>query len=448
MRVAVIGTGHVGLITAVGLASLGNEVVGMDMATEKVERLTRGETPFHEPDLDRLHRSSLGTGDLRFTTSIEDAVAGARVVFICVGRPTDGTGDRSLFAVEEAARAIARNAERGTVLAVKSTVPPGTTGRIDRVVRLESPEADLITASNPEFLREGHAVRDTLEPDRIVVGSDDPRAFAVLEELYEPLLARGCPLIKTDPRTSELAKLASNAYLATKISFANSLARVCELADADVEGVTAIMGADPRIGAAFLGAGMGYGGFCLPKDIVTLERVADRLGYDFGLLREAARINAEALVAVSRKVEEAVWILEGKIVTLLGLAFKAGTDDVRGSPAMALAESLHREGAVVRGCDPMATPEASALAPWLQVFTNPYEAVDGAYCAVICTEWEGFRDLDLSRLRHAMAQAAIVDGRNLLAGEQVRHAGFQYFSVGQQPFDADAGLDLIDASRR
>jgi UDPglucose 6-dehydrogenase len=437
MRVAVIGTGHVGLVTAVGLASLGNEVVGMDMAAEKVEMLTRGQTPFHEPDLDRLHRGGLDAGLLRFTTSIEEAVAGAHVVFICVGRPTDGSGDRSLFAVEEAARAIARSAGRGTVLAVKSTVPPGTTGRIDRVARLENPEADLVAASNPEFLREGHAVQDTLEPDRVVVGSDDARAFAVMRELYEPLLARGVPLVETDPRTSELSKLASNAYLATKISFANSLARVCELADADVDRVTAIMGADPRIGPAFLGAGMGYGGFCLPKDIVTLERVADRLGYDFGLLREAARVNEEALTAVTRKVEEAVWILEGKIVTLLGLAFKAGTDDVRGSPAMVLAESLRREGAVVRGCDPMAASEASALAPWLEIHADPYDAIEGAHCAVICTEWPGFRDLDLLRLRRAMAQPAIVDGRNLLAADQVADAGFQYFSVGRRALDLD-----------
>jgi UDPglucose 6-dehydrogenase len=437
MRVAVIGTGHVGLITAVGLANLGNEVVGMDMAPEKVEMLTRGETPFHEPDLDRLQRIGLETGALRFTTSIEDAVAGARVVFICVGRPTDASGDRSLFAVEEAARAIARNAERGTILAVKSTVPPGTTGRIDRIARLENPEADLVAASNPEFLREGHAVQDTLEPDRVVVGSDAPRAFEVLRELYGPLLARGVSLIETDPRSSELSKLASNAYLATKISFANSLARVCELADADVERVTTIMGADPRIGAAFLGAGMGYGGFCLPKDIVTLERVADRLGYDFSILRAAARVNEEALVGVTRKVEEAVWILEGKIVTLLGLAFKAGTDDVRGSPAMVLAEILRREGAVVRGCDPMAARDASGLAPWLEVVADPYDAVAGAHCAVICTEWSGFRELDLSRVRDAMAQPAIVDGRNLLSADKVSEAGFQYLSVGRRPVDAD-----------
>ncbi len=438
MKIAVIGTGHVGLITAVGLASLDNDVTGMDMSKEKVTMLARGDAPFHEPDLDRLLREGLDAGRLRFTTSVAEAVAGTRVVFICVGRPSDGLGDRSLSAVEDAARAIARHAEPEVVLVVKSTVPPGTTARIAKVARLERPELDLVAASNPEFLREGNAIKDTLQPDRLVIGSDDPRGFEVLRELYGPVMA-GRPLIETDPRTAELAKLASNAYLATKISFANALARVCELADANVDGVTEIMGADPRIGASFLGAGMGYGGYCLPKDIVTLERVADRLGYDFGLLREAARVNDEALAAVTQKVQEAVWNLEGKIVTLLGLAFKSGTDDVRGAPAMALAESLHREGAHVRGFDPMATDAAAAAAPWLEVVGDLYTAAEGAHCLVICTEWPEFRHLDLARLRQAVAQPAIVDGRNVLVAAEAAAAGFQYFGVGRRSMEPGGG---------
>jgi UDPglucose 6-dehydrogenase len=437
VRVAVIGTGHVGLITAVGLASLDNDVTGMDLSEEKVAMLGRGQAPFHEPELDRLLREGLDAGRLRFTTSVAEAVAGARVVFVCVGRPSDGGGDRSLSAVEDAARAIARHAEPEVVLVVKSTVPPGTTGRIAKVARLERPELDLIAASSPEFLREGHAIRDTLEPDRIVVGSDDPRGFSVLRELYAPILSDR-PLIETDPRTAELAKLASNAYLATKISFANALARISELADADVDGVTEIMGADPRIGGAFLGAGMGFGGYCLQKDVVTLERVADRLGYDFGLLREAARVNDEALVAVTRKVEEAIWNLEGKVVTLLGLAFKSGTDDVRGAPAMALAESLRRDGAHVRGFDPMATEAATAAAPWLEVVDDLYDAAKGAHCLVICTEWPGFREVDLARLRQAVAQPAIVDGRNMLVAAEAAAAGFQYFGVGRPSMEPRA----------
>ena len=363
-------------------------------------------------------------------------MAEARVVFICVGRPPEGNGDKSLSAVEEAARAIARHAEPAVVLVVKSTVPPGTTGRIAKVVQLERPDMDLVAVSNPEFLREGHAVEDTLRPDRLVVGSDDPRGFEVLRKLYAPVLAHS-RLIETDPRTAELAKLASNAFLATKISFANALASVCELADADVGGVTEIMGADPRIGASFLGAGLGYGGYCLPKDIVTLTRVAERLGYDFGLLREASNVNDASLVSVFRKIEEAVWNLEGKVVTLLGLAFKPGTDDVRGAPAMALAERLHGEGAHVRGVDPMAARAASRLAPWLEVIDDPYDAAAGAHCLVTCTEWPQFRELDLTRIHQAMAQPSIVDGRNVLDPGQAQAAGFQYIAVGRRAQDVD-----------
>ena len=301
MRVAVVGTGHVGLVTAAAVASLGHHVVGMDLSAEKVAALQRAEVPFHEPGLIELLREGVASGRLRFTTSIPEAVGDAAIVFICVGRPPAGQGDRSLTAVEDVVRALARAAADGVVLVVKSTVPPGTTGRIEKVVRTERPDLDLVAVSSPEFLREGHAVEDTLEPDRLVVGCDDPRGLAALRELYEPVLAAGHPLIHTDPRTAELSKLASNAYLATKISFANSLARVAELSGADIEGVSEIMGADPRIGRAFLRAGMGYGGYCLPKDIVTLEKVSERLGYDFGILREAIRVNDETLGSTLHK---------------------------------------------------------------------------------------------------------------------------------------------------
>ncbi len=367
MRVAVVGTGHVGLITGAALASLQHDVVGMDVSAEKVAMLQRAEAPFHEPDLDGLLREGIDDGHLRFTTSVRDAVEDATVAFICVGRPPVGQGDRSLTAVEGAVRELADAATPGIVLVVKSTVPPGTTGRIEDVVRRARPELDFSTVSSPEFLREGHAVEDTLRPDRLVVGSDDARGFAVMRELYAPILAAGHRMIETDPRTAELSKLASNAFLATKISFANALARVAELAGADVDGVTAIMGADPRIGAAFLGAGLGFGGYCLPKDIVTLEKFAGRLGYDFGILREAVRANEDALAAVTRKVEEAVWNLEGKKVALLGIAFKPGTDDVRGAPALALAAALREEGAIVAAFDPMAAAAAAEEDPDLVI---------------------------------------------------------------------------------
>jgi UDPglucose 6-dehydrogenase len=237
-------------------------------------------------------------------------------------------------------------------------------------------------------------------------------------------------LIETDPRTAELAKLSSNAFLATKISFANALARIAELTDADIDAVTEIMGADPRIGPAFLHAGMGYGGYCLPKDVTTLQRLSARLGYDFALLREAARVNDEALAAVVEQIEEAVWNLEGKVVTLLGLAFKPGTDDVRGAPPIALAEVLHRAGVHVRGSDPRAGEAARRAAPWLEVIDDPYRAAEGAHCLVLCTEWPEFGRLDLDRLRQAMLQPAIVDGRNALPAAEIMAAGFLYLGVG------------------
>ena len=352
MKIAIVGTGHVGLITGATLAGLGHDVVGTDASAEKVATLRRGEAPFYEPGLDELLQGGLVDGHLSFADTIAEALEGTEVVFVCVGRPPVGLGDRSLTAVEESAREIARASANGVVLVVKSTVPPGTTGRIEKVVRMERPELDFVAVSSPEFLREGHAIEDTLRPDRLVIGSDDPRGFDVLERLYEPLLEAGVRVIRTDPRTAELSKLASNAFLASKISFANAMARVSELAGADVDGVTEIMGADPRIGPAFLRAGIGYGGYCLPKDVVTLERVAERLGYDFGLLREAGRVNDEALKAVARKVEEAVWNIEGKTVALFGVAFKPETDDVRGAPALALAELLLAEGARCRRVRP------------------------------------------------------------------------------------------------
>lgn len=431
MKLAVIGTGHVGLITGVALASLGHDVVGMDVSEDKIAMLSRGDTPFHEPDLPHLLGQGLASGHLSFTTSVAEAVDGAQAVFICVGRPPVGQGDRSLTAVEDAAREVARSASDGVVLVVKSTVPPGTTGRIAKVVAQERPELSCSAVSSPEFLREGHAVQDTLDPDRLVVGTDDVHGAQVMNEVYAPLLDRGVMVFRTDPRTAELSKLASNAFLATKVSFANALARVAELADADVDGVTAIMGADPRIGPAFLGAGLGYGGYCLPKDVVTLEKVADRLGYDFGILRETARINGEAVDAVVRKVEEAVWNLEGKTIALLGLAFKQGTDDVRAAPALALAHRLLDEGATVTGFDPMAGEAAGRDLPVLQVAPDAYAAAEGAHCVVVCTEWPEFLDLDPERLKAVMAQPAIVDGRNLLDTSAFSTAGFHVWPTGR-----------------
>jgi len=431
MRVGVIGVGHVGLVTGAALAELGHEVVAMDLDVAKIELLRSGKTPFYEPELDELIARQTATGRLVFRSEPAEAVGDAEVLFICVGRPTTAAGDASLTAVEAVGRDVAKHATPGLVIAEKSTVPPGTADRLRLTIARERPGLAFSVVANPEFLREGHAVQDTLRPDRIVVGSDDSGGFGAMRELYGPLVGLGIPLIETDARTAELSKLASNAFLATKISFANALGRVAELTGADVVRITEVMGADMRIGPAFLRAGLGFGGYCLPKDTQTLERIAERAGYDFGLLRAVMLVNEDAVAAVAAKVEEAVWNLEGKRIALLGLAFKSGTDDVRSSPALILARRFADEGAVVVGHDPMAAAEARAAIPELEVADDPYEALTGAHCVVICTEWPEYRELDLDRVRRLAAYPIIVDGRNVLDPDRAELAGLTYLPVGR-----------------
>jgi UDPglucose 6-dehydrogenase len=431
MRVGVIGVGHVGLVTGAALAELGHEVVAMDLDVAKIELLRSGKTPFYEPELDELIARQTATGRLLFRSEPAEAVGDAEVLFICVGRPTTAAGDASLTAVEAVGRDVAKHATPGLVIAEKSTVPPGTADRLRLTIARERPGLAFSVVANPEFLREGHAVQDTLRPDRIVVGSDDSGGFGAMRELYGPLVGLGIPLIETDARTAELSKLASNAFLATKISFANALGRVAELTGADVVRITEVMGADMRIGPAFLRAGLGFGGYCLPKDTQTLERIAERAGYDFGLLRAVMLVNEDAVAAVAAKVEEAVWNLEGKRIALLGLAFKSGTDDVRGSPALILARRFAGEGAVVVGHDPMAAAEARAAIPELEVADDPYEALTGAHCVVICTEWPEYRELDLDRVRKLAAYPIVVDGRNVLDPDRAELAGLTYLPVGR-----------------
>lgn len=431
MRVGVIGVGHVGLVTGAALAELGHEVVAMDLDVAKIELLRSGKTPFYEPELDELIARQTATGRLLFRSEPAEAVGDAEVLFICVGRPTTAAGDASLTAVEAVGRDVAKHATPGLVIAEKSTVPPGTADRLRLTIARERPGLAFSVVANPEFLREGHAVQDTLRPDRIVVGSDDPGGFEAMRELYGPLVGLGIPLIETDARTAELSKLASNAFLATKISFANALGRVAELTGADVVRITEVMGADMRIGPAFLRAGLGFGGYCLPKDTQTLERIAERAGYDFGLLRAVMLVNEDAVAAVAAKVEEAVWNLEGKRIALLGLAFKSGTDDVRSSPALILARRFADEGAVVVGHDPMAAAEARAAIPELEVADDPYEAITGAHCVVICTEWPEYRELDLDRVRELAAYPIVVDGRNVLDPDRAELAGLTYLPVGR-----------------
>ncbi len=433
MKIGVVATGHVGVVTAVTLAHLGHQVVGTDIDQEKLATLRRGRMPFYEPGAEALLKEGVESGRLLFEDSI-GALADAEVTFICVGTPPRATGEASLLAVEKAAVEVARQASSQTVIVEKSTVPAGTATRVRRSVSRERSDIEIAVASNPEFLREGHAVKDSLEPDRILVGADEEWVFERLRLVYKPLVDQGVPLFETNIQTAELAKHACNAFLALKVSFANALSFLCERADADVVAVADVMGADKRIGREFLNAGMGYGGYCFPKDLVAFERLASQLGYDFALLREVAAINEEATEAVLRKVKDALWNLEDKRIALLGLAFKPETDDVRFAPALALAKMLLDEGAEVVGYDPQAGANAKAEVPDLEIVGSALEALQDTHCAVLCTEWDEFRTMDLPAAKAAMKYAVVVDGRNVFDPTTVAAAGLTYYPIGRPSF--------------
>jgi UDPglucose 6-dehydrogenase len=414
---------------------LGHDVIGVDSDDEKIEMLRRGTTPFFEPGLEDLVGEEIAAGRLSFENEPAGAVRDAEVVFICVGTPARASGEANLSAVEQAARSVAAHAEQPIVVVEKSTVPAGTAERVKRTAVRERPDliGQIEVASNPEFLREGRAVEDSLEPNRILVGAESEWAFERLREVYKPLVDRGHRLIETDIKTAELAKHACNAFLALKISYANALARICERAGADILDVAEVMGSDPRIGPEFIKAGLGYGGYCFPKDIQAFERLSARLGYRFPLLNEIARINDEAVTATLDKIEDALWNLEGKRVTLLGLAFKPGTDDTRFSPALALAVRLLAEGVEVIGFDPEASANAKSEVPDLQIAPSPYEAAQGAHCVVLCTEWDEFSSLDLERLHEVMTYNVLVDGRNFIEVDKATAAGFDLYPTGRLP---------------
>ena len=431
MRIAVIGTGHVGLVTSATLASLGHDVVGNDSDAEKIATICAGRSPFHEPGLEELMNREMSAGRLCFTDSGPEAVAGAEVVFLCVGTPPTGSGQANLIAVEEAGRMVAKNATGPVVVVEKSTVPAGTAQRLKRVLEREKSEHDFHVASNPEFLREGHAVADSLEPERILIGTQSEHAKAALRAVYEPLTAKGIRLIETDITTAELAKHACNAFLAMKISYMNGVARLCEKAGADVVQVAEVMGSDSRIGRSFLNAGLGYGGFCFPKDLAAFDALARDLGYDFGLLREIQRLNEEAVRTIAARVKETVWNLTGKRIALWGLSFKPDTDDTRLSPPLALARMLIEEGAVVVGFDPEALSNAKAEIPELEIANTALDAATGAHCLILATEWDEFLGVDLTKLKEAMEYPVVIDGRNLFDPEMMRAAGFSYYPTGR-----------------
>jgi UDPglucose 6-dehydrogenase len=445
MKLSVIGAGYVGLTTAACLAQIGHDVFCSESDVEKLSKLQNGAMPLFEPHLEDVIKGVREVGRLRFG-STEEAIVWGDAIFICVGTPPLANGDADLSAIEGVARAIAKRASGYRLVIEKSTVPVQTGAQLQKhlsVLGTNGLRYDV--ASNPEFLREGTSVEDFLHPDRIVIGVDSPRAAELLREIYEPIVEQKftCPVhsncanrkepvfLVTDTGSAELIKHASNSFLAMKISFINMVANLCEAVGADVTRVAQGMGLDPRIGPAFLNPGIGFGGFCFPKDVQAFIRIAEKSGCDFSLLKEVEKINQRRVEHFVEKIRKELWVVRGKKIALWGLAFKPNTDDVRFAPSLALVKSLLDEGADVRAYDPEAMEKAKSVLPNITYCSNPYQAAEGADAIVIVTEWDEFRRIDWDRLRLAVERPLVVDGRNMLDATEVTRCGFHYVSVGR-----------------
>src|SRR5689334_2373607 len=429
MRVAMIGTGYVGLVSGACFADFGHDVVCVDKDKAKIAALTRGEMPIYEPGLKDMVAANTGAGRLKFAGDVAAAVAAADAVFIAVGTPSRrGDGFADLSFVHDAAREIARALDGFTVVITKSTVPVGTGDEVERIIRETRPDADFAVVSNPEFLREGAAIQDFKHPDRIVIGTVDERAKEVMNELYRPLYLNRSPILFTDRRTAELIKYAANAFLATKITFINEIADLAEKVGADVQEVARGMGLDNRIGSKFLHAGPGFGGSCFPKDTVALLKTGQDHDAPLRIVEAVVLVNDTRKRAMARKVSAALNDdVRGKEVAVLGLTFKPNTDDMRDAPSIPLITALHDMGATVRAYDPVGMDQAKKMLPELTYCNDEYDCAQGAVALVIVTEWEQFRALDLDRLKQVMAdKPAIVDLRNIYLPDEMRQRGFIY----------------------
>lgn len=434
MKIAMIGTGYVGLVSGACFAEFGPDVVCVDLDAQKVERLRQGQIPIYEPGLEDLVVKGLKSGRLSFTTSLVEAVAGADAVFIAVGTPSRrGDGHADLRFVEAAAAEIAKALTAYAVVVTKSTVPVGTGRRVADIIRAENPSAEFDVVSNPEFLREGSAIGDFMRPDRVVIGAETERAQAVMKELYRPLYLMETPILMTTLETAELTKYAANAFLATKISFINEIADLCEKVGANVQDVARGMGFDGRIGKKFLHAGPGYGGSCFPKDTIALVRTAQEYGSPVRIVEAVVQVNDTRKGAMASRVIQACGgSVRGKTVCVLGVAFKPNTDDMREAPSLAIIPALQDAGATVRAYDPAAMDEARHMLPNVEWATDAYDAATNADVVVLVTEWNEFRALNLPRLSAIMRAPLLVDLRNVYRPDEVREAGFAYYSVGRR----------------
>ena len=450
MKVTVIGTGHVGLVVGLCFSEIGHDVVCVDNDLDKIATLQDGRLPFFEPYIDSLLKRNVELHRVRFSSSLEEGIAHSEMIFLCLGTPPLPDGEADLSSVERVTRQIATLSESYKLVIEKSTVPVLTGERIHKTLELYSQKGGVVefdVASNPEFLAEGTAVLDFLCPGRIVIGVETARAEALLREIYEPIVRQDfawnldcpdprdgqpVPMVETNRNSAELIKHASNSFLAMKISYINAVANLCDQVGADIERVAEGMGYDHRIGPEFLRAGIGFGGFCFPKDLQAFVRIAEKSGCDFRLLREVERVNLERVNIFLRKLNHAIWVLKNKTIAVWGLAFKANTDDLRFSPAVAVVERLVEEGARVRAYDPKAMEGARAeLADTVAYCSSALEAAEGADAVLLLTDWPEFRSLDFAALRKVMVRPLILDGRNLLDSETLRAAGFEYLAMGK-----------------
>jgi len=448
VRISIVGCGYVGLVTGGCLAAVGHQVNCADSDAERVRALVAGHIPIYEPHLEEVISRARSDKRIEFTGNLAAAVESAEAIFICVGTPPLENGEADLSAIDAVARVIATEARGPKLVIEKSTVPVRTGEQLRRALEVygRTSGAKFQVVSNPEFLREGSSVCDFLHPDRIVVGVDEPAAAEKMREIYRSILERkfqcpvhngACPpgappqFVVTTINSSELIKHASNSFLALKISYANQLADLCERLGADVEEVTRAMGLDPRIGPQFLRAGIGFGGFCFPKDIQAFYRLAERAGMDFMLLKEAERINKSRIDQFVEKARRALWVLKGKQVSVLGLSFKPNTDDIRFAPALEIVRRLLAEGAMVHAYDPQGMKKTQAEFPTVKYCENAYDAVSGADAVLLLTEWPEFRELDWARVHGMMVRPLVLDGRNLLDPGKMRGLGFEYHCIGR-----------------
>jgi len=449
LRLSVIGCGYVGLVTGACLAEAGHKVVCTDIDKERIAKLDAGGVPIYEEHLDQILASARKAGRISYTADTGEAIRAGDAIFICVGTPPKETGEADLSAIDNVARQIAAEAKTPKLVVEKSTVPARTGLELSRALGAYSKSSTVKhrVASNPEFLREGTAVFDFFHPDRIVVGVEDPSSAAELREIYRPIIEKtfSCPVhnstcppghkaefLVTTINSAELIKHASNSFLALKISYANVIADLCEKIGANVEEVTHAMGLDARIGGQFLKAGLGYGGFCFPKDVQAFIHLAASVGVDFDILKATERVNKQRIDRFFEKIRQALWVVKGKRVAVLGLAFKANTDDIRFAPALEVLKRLLEEGAVVQATDPEGMPHTKAQFPQVHYHEDPFQALQDADAALVCTEWDVFRKLDWDRAGKVMARKLVIDGRNLYTPQGMHEKGFEYYSFGRE----------------